>query len=151
MLKYIRYRRYPLQAAEHSHAGMPCGIMDQFISVTFIHHHHHNYHHHHCPHHQHTSHNGQQVYNDVDDVDVEVDDVNKDVDDEADDQGMGKPSNALLIDCRSMEGRLAASMMIHLHNYLTAYHQCQNHHHHHHIHHDDNDHPNHHDQIGSTV
>merc|ERR1719361_2679447 len=40
------------QAAEHSHAGMPCGIMDQFISV------------------------------------------------------MGKPANALLIDCRSMEGRL---------------------------------------------
>jgi len=40
------------QAAEHSHAGMPCGIMDQFISV------------------------------------------------------MGKPSNALLIDCRSLEGRL---------------------------------------------
>merc|ERR1719187_557076 len=40
------------QAAEHSHAGMPCGIMDQFIPV------------------------------------------------------MGNPANALLIDCRSMEGRL---------------------------------------------
>ena len=24
------------QAAEHSHAGMPCGIMDQFISVIYL-------------------------------------------------------------------------------------------------------------------
>ena len=24
------------QGAEHSHAGMPCGIMDQFISVIYL-------------------------------------------------------------------------------------------------------------------
>jgi galactokinase len=28
-----REKALACQAAEHSHAGMPCGIMDQFISV----------------------------------------------------------------------------------------------------------------------
>ena len=28
-----KHKALACQAAEHSHAGMPCGIMDQFISV----------------------------------------------------------------------------------------------------------------------